>query len=1407
MEKMASKTLQRNVFTEKLFEAIEQPWSNESTPASTPAKNIKNSRKSDLALLSVDIEGSDGMPGFDHFAIRNTKSCVESLDDEPDFIVWKLAEKLFLQQMRRMSASAFVRWMTEINRSLKSKRLSQKARILHRRKLQLKMFNTWYGSVFLISGFAKKKVGISKFGESRTKRCLKHFFNILQRETLSVHLKSAVIRRCCIRLQRSCIEKWRKLPIARTQNYTKSLKMAYKLCIRGSFREWVYLVKMNRRLESVLRIFQRRMMRKNVMCCFKRWHQSQIAARSLPSKNVWLAHHLDALLRKRSTAVIKAWNRISIHRRQARSVFLKTLCRKVFAGQLTYRCWCLQSAMLTWLEKVRKQCKPDRSISARHSRSSKNVPLAAIFDRWSRCCVVDRRTKSIAIRHHLSKCMMVLKRCYQSWKATAKAFKVAEQKSCSLFKYRSLNRKIRTLMAWKRVLAESIVASVQSADTLRLKTQKRKHMLLWNRWKQRTLRRIALERAYKSRARLRLTVFFSLRTLFLEWKMGILSEQFFARYLMSRFWALWKESLNPHSVCISPIEAAKPNTNPVKSMELSSPLEVGSYSMARIYKRRVLRLAMHGWAWMCSEHSVLLEKLQIAYMIRSSIRACTKHFAVWKKETQQISKTLNLPARPVTPMLEQSLPETSECEAKQRTFEILNIALVERIMWCNIRKSLLRRRFKVWVDFSRESRTFRKISAFRVIKNSFLEWSNAALSAANGRGLKQVLPIFKCWKFFALRSSALNIKSMALKTKRIIFQKRHAWSSWSRHTFGITKAANDWGIYEPCTAVHSAWKNMFFAFRAWHRRAKTAPFQVHDAEAAAKSKYIATMSHNHFNAWRFFNQTLRQSQKQIRSNIVGLMRQIFQSWSRSVFVKRKADKLIVSLQNYQATSLLILCWNAWRAGLEQRNYRTLTLSVSGKLIQKCNAVSVPVRIAWNAWRNFISTRRFVRLAKEKIARKVYEKANFRNMFRRWRTASQRRRKISTALVKMYSATLRRAFFAMKYSLVRSFFFARQYLRISKKFHRHKCQAHSPEFLNSRTQNTNQDYFASNTHPDLGELEAKVLQLQSDKIELMEQLKSALQEMKRDSPTIDKGCKNETQARLHVTETCEQNLKLKPKCQKPVSSSSQHPSIPGQSRGEHGGTTKAPGSHSLSQHPLFPVLSQNECQSHDLKVHQETKASSSATYNLLLCALTRVLQAAFVSAYSSSESGTESDHEADQFLNGILDDDGESVDGIDDVYGVCARPKTASRVNFAASPTGLKPCFNGSNSTARPSSGKRPLSGKKSTPYGAIKVEISTSRPKSAVFGETSTSNSRLKTAGGDSRRPISAFSGTGLRPISAKASGLRERDANIQQFQQWNDSMRVACENSKVKIVQSNGDQYFKERMEQVCGHNSNNSA
>ncbi len=171
------------------------------------------------------------------------------------------------------------------------------------------------------------------------------------------------------------------------------------------------------------------------------------------------------------------------------------------------------------------------------------------------------------------------------------------------------------------------------------------------------------------------------------------------------------------------------------------------------------------------------------------------------------------------------------------------------------------------------------------------------------------------------------------------------------------------------------------------------------------------------------------------------------------------------------------------------------------------------------------------------------------------------------------------------------------------------------------------------------------------------------------------------------------------------------------------------------------------------------------------------------------------------MNGIVDDDGESFDGIDDVYGVSARPKTATRVNFAASPTGLRPSINALNPTSRPSSGKRPLSGKKATPYGAIKVDAQSSRPKSAIYGESAASSARLKTGATDVRRPISAVSSGGMRPISAKVQGLRERDTNIQQFHQWNDSMRVACENSKVKMVQSNGDLYFKERMEQVCGH------
>ena len=224
---MASNPPKRNMFTEKLFDAIEEPWSNESTPSSTPAKQIKNVRRVNAVRLTVDV---DAKCGTKNDAMHEMlKSTVESLDDEPEFIVWKLAEKLFLRQLRNVGAAAFAGWVSEINRAMKSQRLSHKSRILHRRKLQLKMFNVWYGTVILVSRFVKAKVDVAKFLRSKIKKFVSTYFGHFKRVTLSTHSKSTIIRRCCIRLLRSCIEQWRKISAERTRNYTKAIKMAYKL--------------------------------------------------------------------------------------------------------------------------------------------------------------------------------------------------------------------------------------------------------------------------------------------------------------------------------------------------------------------------------------------------------------------------------------------------------------------------------------------------------------------------------------------------------------------------------------------------------------------------------------------------------------------------------------------------------------------------------------------------------------------------------------------------------------------------------------------------------------------------------------------------------------------------------------------------------------------------------------------------------------------------------------------------------------------------------------------------------------------------------------------------------------------------------------------------------------------------
>ena len=167
--------------------------------------------------------------------------------------------------------------------------------------------------------------------------------------------------------------------------------------------------------------------------------------------------------------------------------------------------------------------------------------------------------------------------------------------------------------------------------------------------------------------------------------------------------------------------------------------------MAQIYRRKVLRIAVHGWAWTCSEHTALLEKLQIAYMIRSSIRTCTKYFSAWLNETLKISQTSIMCQKPATPIKEHQLHEPMD--AKQRTFEILNIALVERILLCNVGKRLVRKSFMSWFKCSLMLKTIRKKSGLRVSAQSFAKWADLASNQIAARILKRMSSVFAIWKW------------------------------------------------------------------------------------------------------------------------------------------------------------------------------------------------------------------------------------------------------------------------------------------------------------------------------------------------------------------------------------------------------------------------------------------------------------------------------------------------------------------------------------------------------------------------------------------------------------------------------------------------------------------------------------
>jgi hypothetical protein len=626
--------------------------------------------------------------------------------------------------------------------------------------------------------------------------------------------------------------------------------------------------------------------------------------------------------------------------------------------------------------------------------------------------------------------------------------------------------------------------------------------------------------------------------------------------------------------------------SPNRISQLKSLSEANNCTVSSLYRRKLLRVAVQLWASICLKHSALLEKLQIAYMIRSSIRTSTKIFNAWWNETLKASKTSMIPT---STRLVTSGFGSKPVDADQRTFEILNIALVERILWSQSSKHLIRKTFKAFFEFARQSISVSRSAKLAAIKRSFFSWLDIASSNMFHTAMKRITQAFRCWRVYVFRKATIKSRSLEINADRNSKLKKFALNALFTHTFGTTKAKNNSKGLQSGHSIHFAWKTYFVAFEAWQSWSAASVYHRRIMDDKVKSLFLQTTWRNAFNAWKCLCRTSKFFEKLRNSKKLCLIRSNFRAWSRCTFVKRNADKIIVSLQKYQATSMLILCWNAWRAGLEQRNYRTLTLSVAVKLIQKCNAVSVQVQIAWNAWRNFISTRRFVRLAKEKIARKVCDRANFRNMFKRWCSASRRRSNISRAISRVFTSSLRKGFVAFKYNMCRSVFFARQYQRISIKFRRqHEGSNHQVAFDPIVQKNKDGEF-----KPEVVVLEEKILELQSEKIDLMEQLKSALQGMHQEvqNAVRDQGCIKESHSCQHLIATHDDSQiasQFEPKFLD--NSSCQHTLFHVESKQPSCVPSKQFQHPILShqQHPLFPVLSHVTPQEFDSANHQDSR---------------------------------------------------------------------------------------------------------------------------------------------------------------------------------------------------------------------------
>jgi hypothetical protein len=168
----------------------------------------------------------------------------------------------------------------------------------------------------------------------------------------------------------------------------------------------------------------------------------------------------------------------------------------------------------------------------------------------------------------------------------------------------------------------------------------------------------------------------------------------------------------------------------------------------------------------------------------------------------------------------------------------------------------------------------------------------------------------------------------------------------------------------------------------------------------------------------------------------------------------------------------------------------------------------------------------------------------------------------------------------------------QYNRVFRRFRRQNNESREQEVVKPNAQNVPQMLPNCDSQSKISALEEEVLELQSAKIKLMEQLKSSLQANRQESQSPKQ---EDVYEMLQVTQIHDQAKDLGPvQHANRDSSSQQHPFFSLHSKGNQHASEKATTLTIVPpvQHPLFPVLPQVE---HQKNVNHQLDSKVTLTF--------------------------------------------------------------------------------------------------------------------------------------------------------------------------------------------------------------------